>query len=298
MRILVTGASGLIGTALVPALREDGHEVTRLVRRAPTAADEARWDPANHVLDPALVAETDAVIHLSGAGVGDRRWSEQYRRTLRDSRIESTRTVAAALAAAPARPRVLLAGSAVGWYGDTGDRVVEESAPAGTGFFAELCRDWEAATRAAVEAGVRVVNLRTGLVCAPGGGLLGKLAPLFKAGLGGRLGSGRQYTPWISLRDVLGIIRFLLATEELHGPVNLTGPEPVTNAEFTRLLAATVHRPAVLPVPRVALRIAVGEFADEGVLAGQRAVPAVLLRHEYPFQDEDAAAALSWALAH
>ncbi len=295
MKVAVTGSSGLIGGALVTELRGDGHTVVRLVRRAPAAADEVRWDPGDGRLDPAAFADVDAVVHLSGAGVGDHRWTEQYKRVVYESRIESTRTVVSALVAAGQRPRTLLCASAVGRYGNTGDRVIDERAPVGDTFLAGVCRDWEAATEPAAEAGVRVVNLRSGLVLSRRGGLVGRTLPLYRFGLGGRLGSGRQYWPWISLADEVGAIRFLL-TADVHGPANLTSPEPVTNAEFTRRLARAVHRPALAFVPRPALRVVLGEFAEE-VLGGQRAVPAVLERAGYRFQHADLDAALRWVLA-
>ncbi len=263
MKVAVTGSSGLIGGALVTELRGDGHTVVRLVRRAPAAADEVRWDPGDGRLDPAAFADVDAVVHLSGAGVGDHRWTEQYKRVVYESRIESTRTVVSALVAAGQRPRTLLCASAVGRYGNTGDRVIDERAP------------------------VVVLSRR--------GGLVGRTLPLYRFGLGGRLGSGRQYWPWISLADEVGAIRFLL-TADVHGPANLTSPEPVTNAEFTRRLARAVHRPALAFVPRPALRVVLGEFAEE-VLGGQRAVPAVLERAGYRFQHADLDAALRWVLA-
>jgi uncharacterized protein (TIGR01777 family) len=297
MRIAVTGASGLIGSALVPALRQDGHSVVRLVRREARAADELSWDPAEHRLDPGALDDVDAVVHLSGAGVGDKRWTRAYMQELIDSRVDSTTTIATALAHAAPRPRVLLSGSAVGWYGDTGAAAVDETAPNGTGFLAELGRAWEAATRPAEEAGVRVAHLRTGLVLAPKGGLLGRLAPLFRLGLGGRLGSGRQYQPWISLADEVDAIRFLLTADDISGPVNLTGPEPVTNAEFTRVLGGVLNRPTVLTVPAFALRIALDGFADEGALIGQRAVPRVLTEHGFTFSHRELEPALRWALA-
>lgn len=271
----MSGASGLIGSALLPVLRADGHTVLRLVRRAPSGPDEVRWDPTDR-LDPSVLSGADAVIHLSGAGIGDRRWTARYRELLRTSRVDSTATLCAAVAAAEPRPRVLLSASAVGWYGDTGDRITDEQAPSGAGFLAALCRAWEDATAPAQRAGVRVVRLRSGLVLAPGGGLLGRMVPLFRWGLGGRLGSGRQYWPWISLVDEVRAIGFLLVNEAISGPVNLTGPDPVTAAEFVRTLARVLHRPALLPVPAVALRAVLGRFADEGVLVGQRAVPRVL----------------------
>jgi uncharacterized protein (TIGR01777 family) len=296
MRIIMSAASGFLGTALVPALRADGHEVVKLVRRETHAADEVRWDPANHSLDPAHLAGADAVIHLSGAGVGSRRWTKSYKRTILDSRRETTLTIATAIAAAEPRPRVLLSASGINYYGDNGDRLVDESTPPGSGFLADVCHQWEAATQPAEEAGTRVVHLRTSPVFGPKGGMLGLLKLMFKFGVGGRLGSGRQYTPWISLRDQLDAMRFLLDAEDISGPVNLAGPEPVTNAELTKALAAAVHRPAVLPVPRFALRAVTGDFADEAILASVRATPTVLLDHGYKFHDQDLRSALRWAL--
>jgi uncharacterized protein (TIGR01777 family) len=299
VKVAVTGASGLIGSALVPALRADGHEVIRLVRRTPRTADEHRWDPQHHRIDPGVLTDVDAVIHLAAAGIGDRRWSDKHKARVLNSRVDGTTTISQALADAaatdPSRPRVLLSASAVGWYGDTGDRVVDESAPAGTDFLARVCAQWEASTAAAAEAGVRVTNLRNGLVLGKGG-LLGRMAPLFRMGVGGRLGSGRQYWPWISLRDEVDAIRFLL-TAPVSGPVNLTAPTPATNATFTAALARVLHRPAVLPVPGIALWVVLGEFAKLGVLAGQRAVPAKLLEAGFSFTHTELDVALRAALA-
>lgn len=299
MKIAVSGASGMIGSALVPALRADGHEVLQLVRRTPRTVDEHRWDPQVHRIDPAILRDVDAVVNLSGVGVGDRRWSAKHKRAVLTSRLETTSTLSRGLAVAvdedPGRKRVLLNASAVGWYGDTGDRIVDEDAPAGQDFLARVCTDWEAATTPAVEAGVRVVTLRTGLVLGAGG-LLARLLPIFRLGLGGRLGDGRQYMPWISLDDEIGAIRFLL-TSSIAGPVNLTAPNPVTNAEFTRALGRAVGRPAKFVVPGVALRVALGEFADVGVLAGQRAVPARLEAAGYRFAHTDVDSALRAATA-
>ncbi|MGY1634823.1 TIGR01777 family oxidoreductase [Geodermatophilus sp. SYSU D01186] len=298
MKIAVTGSSGLIGSHLVPALCADGHDVLRLVRRTPRTADEHRWDPQHRRIDPALLSDVDAVVNLAGVGIGDRRWTAKHKQRVLASRVDATRTVSEAMAAAatadPTRPRVLLSGSAVGWYGDTGDTAVDERAPAGHDFLSRVCTEWEAAAAPAADAGIRVTLLRTGLVLGPGG-LLGRLAPLFRLGVGGRLGSGRQYWPWISLTDEVDAIRFLL-TAPVAGPVNLTAPTPVTNAEFTRALARAVHRPAALPVPGLALRLAVGEFAPVGILAGQRALPARLEEAGFTWTHTDLDAALRSAL--
>ncbi|GAA4862904.1 TIGR01777 family oxidoreductase [Saccharopolyspora rosea] len=294
MRVVVAGASGLIGSALVPALRNAGHEVVRLVRRLPLAADERGWDPASGQLDRDALAGADAVVNLCGAGIGDRRWTPERKRTLVHTRVRPT----SVLADAAARHRVptLANASAVGVYGDTGPQPVTEAFPAGTGFLADLCSRWEAATEPAAHAGTRVVRLRTGLVLTSSGGLLPRLRPLFAAALGARLGSGDQYMPWISLDDEVSAIRFVLEHPQISGPVNLTGPAPVTNAEFTRVLAEALGRPAPWIVPRPVLRLVLGEMADE-LLAGQRALPTVLEGHGFTFQHPALAAALASALA-
>jgi uncharacterized protein (TIGR01777 family) len=301
MKIAVTGSSGLIGGALVPALREDGHEVLRLVRRTPRTAEEHRWDPQHRRIDDNLLADVDAVINMAGTPIRPRPWTRGYRESILSSRLDSTATVATAFAEAtaadPGRARVLLSGSAVGYYGDTGDAVVDEAFPAGTDFLAQVCTRWESATAPADAAGIRVVQLRTGLVIGRGALLTKVLGLVFRLGLGGRMGSGRQFWPWISLRDEVDAIRFLL-TADVSGPVNLTGPTPVTNAEFTRSLAPAVHRPAVLAVPGPAIRLALGEFGRSSVLAGQRAVPAKLEAAGYRFTHTSLDAALQEALAH
>jgi uncharacterized protein (TIGR01777 family) len=276
MRVVVTGSSGLIGSALVRSLRADGHDVVKLVRREPAAADERRWDPTTHTLDPALLDPADAVVHLPRAGIGDKRWSEDYKQEVLRSRIDGTTTIATAIAQCTSPPKVLLSSSAVGWYGDTGDEAVDESAPNGQGFLADLVRQWEAATAPAQAADVRVVHARTGVVLSADGGALGKVLPLFKLGLGGRLGSGRQWMSWISIADQITAMRFLLERSDLSGPVNVTAPEPVRNRDYTKALARALRRPALAVVPAAALRVALGEFADEGVLVSQRVVPARL----------------------
>ncbi|GAA1587173.1 TIGR01777 family oxidoreductase [Actinomadura kijaniata] len=295
MRVTVTGSTGLIGTALVRSLRADGHEVVRLVRREPSGPDEARWDPAGGTVDAAAVEGSDAVVHLAGAGVGDRRWTASYKREIRDSRVLGTRTLAEAVAGAARGPRVLVSGSAIGFYGDTGDREVDEDAPMGRGFLAELVRDWEAAAGPAAGAGVRVVHARTGIVLDGRGGLLGRVLPLFRLGLGARLGDGRQWVSWISADDEVAALRFLI-DHEISGPVNLVGPSPVTNAGYTRAVARAVRRPAALAVPAFALRLALRDFADEGPLISQRVLPRRLEEAGFRFAHRDLGSALEAVL--
>ncbi|MEV4766741.1 TIGR01777 family oxidoreductase [Micromonospora chokoriensis] len=297
MRILLAGASGFLGTRLADRLTADGHQITRLVRRPPRTPDERQWNPSAGQLDPAAVAEADAVVNLAGAGVGDKRWNDDYRRLIRTSRVDSTTTLATTVAGLSAddRPRVLLNSSAVGWYGNTGDRAVEEDAPAGEGFLADVCRVWEAATRPAEDAGVRVVRLRTGLPLHRDGGLLKPQLLPFKLGIAGRLGSGRQWLPWISMEDWLDATRFLLTHDEISGPVNVVGPNPVTNAEFTRELARQLHRPAIVPIPALALKVVLGGFAHEA-LTSTRVLPSVLTRAGYPYHHPTLPTALTAAL--
>jgi hypothetical protein len=292
MRIVVTGASGLIGSALVPALRADGHDVRRLVRRAPAAADEFRWDPSGHDIDSAAFDGVDAVIHLAGVGVADKRWSDSHKRAVLQSRVDGTTTIAEAVAQHSSTVRVLLSASAVGWYGDRGEDKLDETEPAGEGFLAEVVQRWEASTAAASEAGVRVVNLRTGVVLAAEGGALGKVLPLFKLGLGGKLGSGRQWLPWIALSDEIAAIRFLLEADDVSGPVNLCAPEPVRNSEYTAAVGRVLHRPTVAAVPKFALRAALAGFADEGALVSQRVLPRTLLDAGFEFSYVDVEDAL------
>jgi uncharacterized protein (TIGR01777 family) len=281
VRVAVAGSSGLIGTALVPELRDAGHEVLRLVRRAPAAPDERGWDPPAGTIAAGALDGVDAVVNLCGAGVADRRWTHARKQVLLDSRVEPTEVLAAAVA--DAGIPLLVNASAVGWYGDTGDREVDETEPAGGGFLAALCRQWEAAADRARDAGLRVVHLRIGHVLATDGGLLARLRPLFRLGLGAQLGNGRQYMPWIHLSDVASAIQFVLANGSVSGPVNLSAPAPVTNADLTHALARALHRPAPWRVPRIALRIVIGEVADE-ILFGQRVLPRALLDAGFTFQ--------------
>jgi len=282
MRIAVTGSSGLIGQALLRSLRADGHEVVRLVRRPARADDEVEWDPMRQYVDTAGLAGCEAVVHLAGAGVGDHRWTEGYKRTIRDSRVLGTAAIAEAVASLDTPPRTLVVGTAVGWYGDTGDRAVDESAPPGSGFLADVCQEWEGAAAAAEEAGIRTVYARTGLVVAREGGAWGRLFPVFRAGLGGRLGSGRQYWSHIALHDHIAALRHLLAAEELSGPVNLTAPEPVTQREVAAAMGRVLHRPALLAVPAPVLRAVLGEFSVD-VLGSQRVLPRRLLESGFAF---------------
>ncbi|MBA3418920.1 MAG: TIGR01777 family oxidoreductase [Geodermatophilaceae bacterium] len=295
MKVALTGASGLIGSALMPELQRRGHQVVRLVRRPTRSAEEIRWDPAEGRLEPSSLADVDAVVHLASVNVGDRRWTDKQKAAILSSRVDGTTTVSTAMAAADPRPRVLLSASAVGRYGAGGPRLLTEQDPAGDGWLAEVVVRWEAATTAAEDAGVRVAHFRSGLVCAPRGGIMGRVLPLFKVGLGSRLGGGRQFWPLISLADEVSAIAFLL-DNDIRGPVNLTGPEPVTNAEFTETLRRVLGRPPIPPVPGIALRLVMGsERAEEMILIGQRAVPKVLLDHGFTFEHPTAEAILRYA---
>lgn len=293
MKVAVAGASGLIGTALVAALKTDGHEVLQLVRRAPQHPGEVQWDPGSP-LDPAALTGVEAAVCLSGAGVGDKRWNESYKRTLVESRVNPTHTLATALAALDPKPRVFLSGSAIGYYGETGDAPIDETAGPGDDFLATLTVDWEGAAAPAEAAGIRVAYLRTGLVVAREGGAWGRMFPLFKFGLGGKLGNGRQYWSFISLSDHVRALMFLL-THDVSGPVNLTGPEPVTNAQATKAMGAVLHRPTFLPAPAFGLRLVLGEFSAEP-LRSQRILPNALQKAGFTFEHPTIEAAIRAAL--
>lgn len=296
MKIAVTGASGLIGTPLVAHLRSLGHDVYRLVRRASTAPDEITWNPESGFVDTERLAGTEAVVHLAGAGVGDHRWTDAYKKEILDSRVKGTDTIARAMASLDPKPRVLVSASAIGFYGDTGDRSVTEMDPAGHGFLADVVVAWEAAANPARDAGIRVVHPRTGLVVAGNGGAWGRMFPLFKAGVGGKLGSGKQYWSWISLRDEIAALTYLIDNESMSGPVNLTAPTPQTNAEITKVMGSVLGRPTLLAVPSVALKVALGEFSTE-VLGSARVLPAKLEQSNFTFADQTVESAIRQALA-
>lgn len=269
-RIAITGASGLIGSALVGHLKSEGHTVQRLVRRATVAPDEIQWNPKTGFVDIEALRGVDAVIHLAGVGVGDKRWTKRYKSEILNSRLLGTTAIANAVA--EVKPQVFISASAIGWYGDSGNRAVVESDSVGNDFLAAVCREWEGAADLAGD--VRTVKLRTGLVLDPTGGALGRMLPLFRFGLGGKLGSGKQWWSWITLHDVVRAIIFALE-HPMAGPVNLTTPNPVTNQEFTAALARAMNRPALFPAPAIALKIALGGFSSE-VLGSKKVIPSAL----------------------
>ncbi len=286
-RIAITGASGLIGTALVGHLRSEGHTVQKLVRRTTISSDEISWDPIAGTVDINALEGVDAVIHLAGAGVGDKRWTSRYRAEILNSRLLGTTAIAQAVATV--KPSVFISASAMGFYGETGNRAVTEIDRPGDDFLATVCKEWEAAADLAPE--VRTVKLRTGLVLDPTGGALGKMLPLFKFGLGGKLGSGNQWWSWITLHDQIRAICHLLESN-VSGPVNLTSPNPVTNQEFTSALARALHRPALFPAPAFALKLALGGFSTE-ILGSKRVLPQVLLDSGFTFDYPHVTSALA-----
>ncbi|MEZ5143544.1 MAG: TIGR01777 family oxidoreductase [Acidimicrobiales bacterium] len=293
MDIAITGASGLIGTALAASLRADGHRVVPVVRRLVADGERAvRWDPSAGTIDAAALEGVDAVVHLAGAGIGDKRWTPERKQEILQSRSRGTAVLAEALAGLERKPAVLVSGSAIGYYGDRGDEVLTEASGPGDIFLSEVCVAWEAATGMAVEAGIRVPIVRTGIVLSADGGALAKTLPLFKAGLGGRMGSGTQWWSWISIDDEVAAIRWLL-DHDVAGPVNLTAPAPVTNAEFTKVLGRVLGRPTVLPVPRFGPKLLLGgELAEQLLFASQRVQPTVLEDHGFTFAHRDLESAL------
>lgn len=285
MIIAITGSSGLIGTALVAALEADGHLVRPIVRRPPRAEKhEIGWQPDKGTIDAVELEKVDAVVNLAGAGIADKRWTAAYKKEILDSRIRGTTLLCQMLARQKTKPSVLVSSSAIGYYGTRGDEPVDESSPPGTGFLAEVCQQWEAATLAARDAGIRTVNLRTGFVLAKEGGGLAQMLTPFKLGVGGVIASGKQYMSWIALEDLVRAIQFSLSAPALMGPVNGTAPQPVTNREFTKTLGKVLGRPTIFPVPAFAARLAFGEMADDMLIGGVRVDPRALLNARFEFK--------------
>ncbi|MFZ5830297.1 MAG: TIGR01777 family oxidoreductase [Planctomycetota bacterium] len=285
MHVLVSGSSGLLGSAIVELLTRDGHDVVRLVRRRARGPGEIGWEPERGTIDEASLGGLDAVVHLAGESIADSRWTAEKKRRIRESRTEGTRLLAQSLARADPPPKVLACASAIGYYGDRGDAALTEESGPGEGFLADVCRKWEAATGPAAAAGIRVVNMRLGLVLAREGGPLAAIVGLFRWGLGGKLGDGRQYMSWITIDDAVRAIRLALTDDRLSGPVNLTAPQPVTNVEFTAALGRVLHRPTLFRAPAFGLRLGMGEMAGELLLFSARVLPKRLQETGFEFQD-------------
>jgi uncharacterized protein len=296
-RVLVSGASGLIGSALLPSLKANGATVVRLTRSGSTmAGDEEKisWNFAQPIL-PETVSGFDAVIHLAGESIVGR-WTAEKKKVIRDSRVIGTAHLARALAETKHKPQVFVSGSAIGYYGDRSDEVLREESNPGTGFLPDVCREWEAATQPAIGAGIRTVQIRTGVVLSPRGGALSKMLTPFKLGVGGRVGDGQQWMSWIDIQDMVGGIHHILKTDLLHGPVNMTAPKPVTNAEFTKTLANVLSRPAIFPVPKFVVKLAFGEMGETVLLGSQRVEPTQLITSGYPFRFSDLGVSLAGML--
>jgi uncharacterized protein len=289
-RILVSGVSGPIGTTLLPSLKTRGYEVTRLVRGLATGANQIAWDPGKPI-PPDTVSGFDAVVHLAGESIVGR-WTDEKKRKIRESRVAGTTALAEALAQAKDKPQVFVCSSAIGYYGDRGDEVLNEESAPGSGFLPDVCREWEAATKAAADAGIRTVQMRTGVVLSPKGGALGKMLTPFKMGVGGKIGNGRQWMSWIDVQDMVGAIHHILKSDLLQGPVNMVAPKPVTNAEFTNTLASVLSRPAIFPMPAFVVKLAFGEMGETVLLGSQRVEPAQLVGSGYPFRFSDLRASL------
>lgn len=284
MLVAITGSTGMIGSALVASLVADGHEVLRLTRSPSPGPGAARWDPAGGTIDSAALSKADAVVHLAGRSIAALRWTVKVKREILESRVRGTRLLAETMAGLPDGPRVLVSASGINFYGDRGDELLTETSPSGVGFLAEVCRQWEAGADPARAAGIRTVHVRTGFVQTPHGGALARQLPLFRLGLGGRLGSGRQWWSWVTLDDLIGIYRHAVTATAASGPLNATAPNPVTNAEYTATLARVVGRPALLPVPRFGPRLLLGELADELLFVSARVHPAATEASGYSFR--------------
>jgi len=289
-RILVSGVSGPIGAALLPTLKTRGYEIIRLMRGAATGEDRISWDPGKPIA-PDAVSGFDAVIHLAGESIVGR-WTNEKKLKIRDSRVAGTAALAEALAQAKDKPQVFACSSAIGYYGDRGNEVLNEASAPGSGFLPDVCREWEAATRAAIDAGIRTVQMRTGIVLSSKGGALGKMLTPFKMGVGGKIGDGQQWMSWIDVQDMVGAIHHILKSDLLQGPVNMVAPKPVTNAEFTKTLASVLSRPAILPLPAFAVKLAFGEMGETVLLGSQRVEPAQLVMSGYPFRFSNLRASL------
>lgn len=297
MKVIVSGSTGLIGRPLVASLRADGHDVVCLVRRDPQSPDEVPWNPASGTIDKAGLAGADVAFHLAGAGIGDRRWTESYKREILDSRVLGTGLLASTLADLGPKPSVMVSASAIGWYGDRGDEILDESAPQGTGYLADVVEAWEAAAQPAVDAGIRVVHPRTGIVLSKDGGALQRLLLPFRLGAGGRTGPGSQWWSWITLDDEIRALTHLAFSSALAGPVNLTAPNPVTNQKFVDALGSVLRRPTVLPTPSLALKAILGsELAEALLFQSQRVVPASLLEDGFTFDSPNLEEALGSAI--
>ena len=297
MRILVTGSSGLVGSTLVPLLTGQGHQVVRMVRRPSSPGEDvAVWDPAAGRLETSSLEQTDAVVHLAGENIGAARWTDERKERMRSSRVRGTRLLSESLAKLVVPPRVLVSASAVGFYGSRGDEVLTEESSAGNDFLSRVCQEWESATEPARQRGIRVVNLRIGMVLSGKGGALPAMLPVFKAGVGGKLGHGRQFVSWIAIDDLMGAISHSIATESLSGPVNTVSPNPVRNLEMTKALGKVLRRPTLFSVPAFAVRLMLGEMADSLLLASQRAQPRRLLAAGFAFQFPDFETALRHVL--
>lgn len=292
MRIVVSGSHGMVGTALLPALAARGHEVIRLVRSPVAASPEIPWDPQAGRLDPASLSGVEAIIHLAGENIASKRWSEEQKKRIRESRVKGTSLLAETMAGLAEAPRVFISSSAIGYYGDRGDETLSEDSPPGNGFLSGVCQAWESATAPAVRKGIRVVLLRFGVILSPSGGALKKMLLPFRLGLGGPLGTGRQQMSWITLDDAVGVVLHTLDLSALRGPVNAVTSHPVSNSEFTRTLGRVLHRPAFLPMPAAAARLAFGEMADALLLSSARVEPQRLLASRYPYQDPELEPAL------
>jgi uncharacterized protein len=284
MKILISGSHGLVGTALIKALEPEGHEIFRLVRHAPGSKSEIEWSPDRYSIALARLEGFDAVVHLAGESIAEGRWSEEKKKRIRESRVKGTRLLGDALANLSSPPKTLISASAIGYYGNRGDEILTEDSAPGDDFLAKVCVEWEQATALATEKGIRVVNTRFGIILDAKGGALAKMLPPFRMGIGGKIGSGKQWMSWIALDDVIGGIKFALTNDLLRGPVNFVAPNPVTNAEFTKTLGKALSRPTLFPIPAFGVRLAFGEMADSLLLSSQRVSPNRLKQSSYSFQ--------------